>query len=110
MSLTLHIGLLGVSSHTSFVRKGAIAAASAARSSVSQKATSRPCAGASFMSQLRKAQYMRRGATICAPGPSDRKSAIAADMPEPSASVAAAPSRAPITASASRTVGLSGRP
>jgi hypothetical protein len=42
--------------------------------------------------------------------PKLRNSAIAADMPEPKTSVAAAPSSEPISASASRTVWLSGRP
>ena len=41
-------------------------------------------------------------------GAEHRNSAIAADMPEPNTSVAAAPSSAPITASASRTVAIVG--
>ena len=53
---------------------------------------------------------MPLGATTWAPGPRLRKSAIAADMPEPKTSVVAALSRAPMIASASRTVSLSGRP
>ena len=110
MSLTPHSGLLGVSSHTSFVAPGFTAPASACKSSVSTKSTLRPNAGASFTSQLRRAQYITPGAITWAPGPRLRKSAIAADMPEPNTSVADAPSSAPITASASRTVSLSGRP
>ena len=40
---------------------------------------------------MRKPQYITRGATTCAPGPSARNSAIEADMPEPNSSVVAAP-------------------
>ena len=61
-------------------------------------------------SQLRRAQYITRGATICEPCGKLRNSVIAADMPEPNANVDAAPSSAPMIASASRTVRLSGRP
>jgi nucleoid-associated protein YgaU len=104
MSVTLHSGLLGVSSQTSRVGFSATQAFSASRSSGSQNATSRPKFGASSFSQWRSAQYIRRGATTRAPGPKLRNSAIAADMPEPKISVAAAPSSEPISASASRTV------
>ena len=110
MSLTPQSGLLGVSSQTSFVAPGFSAAASACKSSASTKSTLSPKAGASLASQARSAQYMPLGATTWAPGPRLRKRAIAADMPEPKTSVADAPSSAPIRASASRTVSLSGRP
>jgi hypothetical protein len=102
--VTLHSGLLGVSSQTSRVGLAATAPFSASRSSGSAKATSRPSFGASAFSQWRNAQYMRRGATILAPAPRLRNSAIAADMPEPKTRVAAAPSSEPISASASRVV------
>ena len=61
MSLMPHSGLLGVSSHTSFVAPGFTAPASACKSSVSTKSTLNPNAGASFASQLRRAQYITRG-------------------------------------------------
>ena len=110
MSATLHIGLLGVSSQTSLVAPGFTARASADRSVASTKSTPIPNAGASSASQARRAQYISADAATWAPGPRLRMSAIAADMPEPRTIVAAAPSSAPITASASRTVSLSGRP
>ena len=68
MSVTLHSGLLGVSSQTRRVGFSATAADSAARSSGSANATSRPKFGASSFSQWRSAQYIRRGATTRAPG------------------------------------------
>ncbi len=110
MSLTPHNGLLGVSSQTSRVAPGLTAARNAAKSSQSQNVASSPKAGASTASQLRSAQYITRGATICAPGAKLKNSAIAADEPEPNSSVEDAPSSAPTTCSPSRTVALSGRP
>src|SRR5277367_93090 len=68
MSLTPHSGLLGVSSHTSFVVPGFSAAASVCKSSESTKSTLSPKAGASVASHARKAQYMPLGATTLAHG------------------------------------------
>ena len=110
MSLTPQRGLLGLSNQTSIVRPGWIASAISFRFSVSQKVTCNPWSGASTASQLRSAQYITLGATTCAPLGRLRNKAVAADMPEPVSKVAAAPSSAPITASASRTVSLSARP
>ncbi len=77
---------------------------------MSTKSTFKPQRVASVMSQLRSAQYMTFGATTWSPGESAKNIAVAADMPEPNTIAAVAPSRAAINASASRTVGLSGRP
>ena len=89
---------------------GRIAARSAARSSASTKSTLEP-EGRRLHGEpvaQRPVHHPRRddmGARRRL-----RNSAIAADMPEPNSSVAAAPSSAPTTASPSRTVSLSGRP
>jgi len=45
------------------------------------------------MSQLRSDQYITLGATTRSPGESARKTAVAADMPEPSTNAAAPPPR-----------------
>ena len=110
MSVIDQSGLEGVSTQTSFVAPGRIAARTASRSEVSTRSTRRPQCVASVTSQLRSDQYMTLGATTWSPGESARNRAVAADMPEPKTIAASAPSSAAISASASRTVPLSGRP
>ncbi len=110
MSVSDQSGLAGVSTQTSLVPPGRTAARTASRSAVSTRSTSRPQRRPSVTSQLRSAQYITLGATTWSPGESARSTAVAADMPEPSSIAAAAPSSAARSASASRTVSLSGRP
>ncbi len=109
MSVSDQSGLAGVSAQTSFVAPGRTAARTASRSDISTRSTLRPHRVASVRSQLRSDQYITLGARTWSPGESARKTAVAADMPEPSSIAAAAPSSAAMTASASRTVSLSGR-
>jgi len=59
-SVMSHIGLAGVSTHSSLVRPGRIAAATASRSVVSVNSTSRPQVSANSASHLRTPQYKTR--------------------------------------------------
>ena len=111
MSVTVQSGFDGVSSQTSLVRPGRTAALRASRSSVATKSTLRPQRVASSVSQRRRAQYITVGATMWSPGSRAPNTAVAAAMPEENSSApASASSSIAITASASRTVALSGRP
>ena len=110
MSVMVQSGFAGVSIQTSLVAPGRTAASSAARSSVSTKSTFKPQRVASLASQLRRPQYITRGATTWSPGASAWNTVVAAAMPEAKRSAWAPSSSIASTASASRTVALSGRP
>jgi hypothetical protein len=63
MSVIDHSGLDGVSTHTSLVSPGRIAARSAPGSVMSMQSAWMPSRGAASSSQCRNAQYISRGAT-----------------------------------------------
>ena len=63
MSVTDHSGLAGVSIHKRRVPPGRTAARSASSEVASTKSVSIPQISAKFFSQLRRPQYMTRGAT-----------------------------------------------
>ncbi len=110
MSLTPHMGLAGVSIHTILVWPRRTAARIASGLVASTNVASMPSSRASSASHFFKAQYMTSGATTCVGLASARNAEVAAAMPEPNIRHASAPSRACSTASACRTVGVSGRP
>ena len=109
MSVSVHIGLAGVSIHTRRVWPGRIAACTAATSSIVTSSTCRPQSVANPISQLRNDQYMMRGASTWSPGASAWNTAVAAAMPEANSSAWCPPSSALITASAWSKAGLSAR-
>ena len=77
---------------------------------MSTKSTAIRRRGISALSQRFRPQYITRGATTWSPGSRAVNTAVAAAMPEPnSRAPAAASSSIASTASASRTVALSGR-
>ena len=110
MSVMVQSGLAGVSIQMSRVFPGCTPARIAAGSAASTKLASIPREGASSASHLRRPQYMTFGATTCAGRSSARNVAVAALIPDASTRPAAPPSSAVSTASACRTVALSGRP
>ena len=113
-SVISHIGLAGVSTQSSRVRPGRMAAATAARSPVSVNSTSRPQVRANSASHLRTPQYRTRETRTWSPGSSDWNTAVAAAIPEPNSAQAQPPARAPPSSAASSCsacseVGLSAR-
>jgi hypothetical protein len=111
MSVMVQSGFEGVSIQTSLVRPGETAARSPSTLSLSTKLTESPHRGASVPSQLRSAQYITLDATTWSPGSRAWNTAVAAAIPEEKRSApACASSSMASTASASRTVALSGRP
>ena len=109
MSLTAQVGLLGVSTQMSLVPPGLMARSAPRSSAATKSASIRDCAGNRYPAGAQRpvhgAAARRHGRP--APGWEERgrrRHAGAEDI------VSAAPSSAPITASASRTVALSGPP
>jgi hypothetical protein len=109
MSVTLQVGLAGVSIHTSLVAPGLTAAARASVRSASTKSTFKPHCVAKVASQLRKDQYITLGTTTWSPGAKARKQAVAALMPDEKINAFGPPSRAASVVSAWSKVGLSAR-
>ena len=109
MSLTVHSGLAGVSSHTNLVLRGRIAACTAAGLLMSMSSICKPHCVAKFISQLRSDQYMTCGASTWSPGASDWNTAVAAAMPEAKSAACAPCSSRASTASAWSKAGLSAR-
>ena len=109
MSVSVHSGLAGVSTHTSAVLPGRSAACTAAGLVMSMSSTSRPQPVAKVMSQLRSDQYMTCGASTWSPGARAWKTAVAAAMPLAKSRVWCPPSSAVMTASAWSKAGLSAR-
>ena len=109
MSVMVHSGFAGVSTHTSFVLPGRMAACTAAGSVMSINSTSRPQWVAKFISQLRSDQYITFGASTWSPGASAWNTAVAAAMPEANSAACAPCSSCAITASAWSNAGLSAR-
>src|SRR5262249_26480006 len=108
ISVMVQRGLLGVSIQTRPVSPGRIAVFTALKSDISAKVIACPTRG-SCRSQFCKPQYMSWGATIWV-GSKDRKSAVAAAVPEPKTRDSVAPSNSEINDSAWRTDVLSARP
>ena len=109
MSVTLQSGLAGVSTQTSFVLPGRIAARRAPGSVMSISSTSSPQRVAKVVSQLRSDQYMTCGASTWSPGSRAWNTAVAAAMPDAKSAAAWPRSSAQITASAWSNAGLSAR-
>ena len=109
MSVMLHVGLAGVSTHTKRVLPGWIAALTAAGSVMSMSSIFRPQCVAKFISQLRSDQYITFGASTWSPGASAWNTAVAAAMPDANNAAAAPCSSCAITASAWSNAGLSAR-
>ena len=109
MSVTVHSGLAGVSTHTSLVLPGCTAAFTAAGLVMSISSIFRPHSVAKFISQLRRLQYMTLGASTWSPGIKAWNTAVAAAMPLAKSSAWWPPSSALMTASAWSKAGLSAR-
>ncbi len=109
MSVIVHSGLAGVSTHTSFVLPGRMAAWTAALSAMSISSTCKPQCVAKFISQLRSDQYITFGASTWSPGASAWKTAVAAAMPLANSAAFSPCSSAAITLSAWSKAGLSAR-
>ena len=100
MSVRVHSGLAGVSTHTTFVRPGWTAACTAAGSVMSMNSTTRPQWVAKFASQLRSAQYITFGASTWSPGARAWNTAVAAAMPDAKSIACSPPSSRASSASA----------
>ena len=81
MSVMVQSGFAGVSTQTSFVAPGRMAACTAAGSVMSISSTSSPHDEAKPASQLRRLQYMTFGASTWSPGWSAWNTAVAAAIP-----------------------------
>ena len=109
MSVMVHSGLAGVSTHTSLVWPGRMAACTTAGSAMSISSIFSPQWVAKFISQLRSDQYITLGASTWSPGLSAWNTAVAAAMPLANSKALVPFSSWHITASTWSKAGLSAR-